>query len=87
VKVSNKVLKPYAIGFAVDVAEEAMMIVVKGVDFLVKVMKLELLVKRVGQDWRKLCDIGVLIFNCNPVESIETLISVVIKNVILITDL
>jgi hypothetical protein len=86
VKVSNKVLKPYAIGFAVDVAEEAM-IVVKGVDFLVKVMKLELLVKRVGQDWRKLCDIGVLIFNCNPVESIETLFSVVIKNVILITDL
>lgn len=85
-KVSNKVLKPYAIGFAVDVAEEAM-IVVKGVDFLVKVMKLELLVKRVGQDWRKLCDIGVLIFNCNPVESIETLFSVVIKNVILITDL
>jgi hypothetical protein len=63
------------------------MIVVKGVDFLVKVMKLELLVKRVGQDWRKLCDIGVLIFNCNPVESIETLFSVVIKNVILITDL
>jgi hypothetical protein len=86
VKVSNKVLKPYAIGFAVDVAEEAM-IVVKGVDFLVKVMKLELLVKRVGQDWRKLCDIGDFNCNCNPVESIETLSSVVIKNVILITDL
>jgi hypothetical protein len=87
VKVSNKVLKPYAIGFAVDVAEEAM-IVVKGVDFLVKVMKLELLVKRVVKDWRKkLCDIGDLNCNCNPVESIETLCSVVIKNVILITDL